>query len=405
MTSDIKRTPVFITSFNRPRYLSLLVSWLEENDFENIIILDNASTYPPLLDYLSRSPHQVHSFPSNLGHLALWRSGQLTHIVNKIPFILTDCDIIPDIDCPDDFIELFFHLLLSNPDLTKVGFSLRIDNLPDHYISRGDVIAHESVFWRDQRSDGHFNAPIDTTFALYKPNISPEHPEWFRSIRTAPPYSALHLPWYENSRHLDNEEIFYRTRATSLTHWTSSNFRAEFPDATSPSTFDYWIGSMVDLLQPARVLDIGAGTGKIGQIIRSAQKRTFFETDLSCIEFNPEYISLFSLDQIYDKIDASDATLLLTNFEIKADLAVLSHTIQYMKRSVVLDIIDFLFFRSAYICLVFPDARNTSLNKLNLNSIWDPKEFGKFDVVHHNWSGEHLVLIRGLLPSRMTITA
>lgn len=401
---NLKTVPIFIISFNRPRYLSLLIDWLERYGFSNIIIIDNASTYPPLLEYLARSPHQVHRLPENLGHLALWRSGKFDEVINNEIFVLSDCDVLPEPDCPNDFMEVFRDILIATENVTKVGFSLRIDDLPDHYALRSKVVAHESSFWREVREDGHYCADIDTTFALYRPRVSPSDPHWYRAVRTSPPYTARHLPWYENSYKLDKEEIFYRTHALFSTHWTFHSFRAEFPDATSPSTCDYWLGSLFELLQPNHIIDIGAGSGKIGQIVRAAQRRTPFETHLACIEKNADYVDLFSLDAVYDNIQVRDAIELTDETDFITDLAILSHVICYMQKSRALDLIHYLYFRAGYVCLVFPDPKNIELRTSKKRSVWTPDDFHHFNTVHHIWSGEHIVLIRGIRPSRMIIS-
>ena len=73
--------PVFVICFNRLDYLRRLVSWLERSGFQNIILVDNASDYPPLEEYLSASPHRVEIMEENLGHLVVWESHRFDDIV------------------------------------------------------------------------------------------------------------------------------------------------------------------------------------------------------------------------------------------------------------------------------------------------------------------------------------
>ena len=56
---------------------------------------------------------------------------------------MTDCDILPDADGPDHFPEYFYETLAANADVTKVGFSLKIDDLPDHYALKSKVLKWE----------------------------------------------------------------------------------------------------------------------------------------------------------------------------------------------------------------------------------------------------------------------
>ena len=70
---------------------------------------------------------------------------------------------------PDDFIEKFILLLQKYPKALKAGFSICIDDLPDHYKLKEKVIEWESVFWKEEIEPNIFKALIDTTFAVYKP--------------------------------------------------------------------------------------------------------------------------------------------------------------------------------------------------------------------------------------------
>ncbi|MGJ7901620.1 hypothetical protein [Lysobacter sp. 1R34A] len=208
--------PVFIVSYNRLKYLKALVDSLERLDFRNIIILDNASTYPPLLEYLDASPHRVERLSTNLGHLALWKSGRFREIIDRHRYILTDCDVVPSPDCPGNIVEVLGELLDKYPRHTKAGLSLKIDDLPDTYAFKQQVIEWELPFWEHKLEDGNYEGAIDTTFALYRPGIYCEEERWWRSIRTAPPYSALHLPWYQDTSRPSDEDLFYQQTVSGI---------------------------------------------------------------------------------------------------------------------------------------------------------------------------------------------
>ena len=50
-TKDFRKIPIIINNFNRLTYLKDLIFFLEKNGYVNIVVIDNASTYPPLLEY------------------------------------------------------------------------------------------------------------------------------------------------------------------------------------------------------------------------------------------------------------------------------------------------------------------------------------------------------------------
>jgi hypothetical protein len=223
LTVSPASVPIFIISYNRLSYLRQLVAWLEAAGHNNIIIVDNASDWPPLPEYLEQSPHRVERLSENMGRFAVWQCGRFGDILKTQLYVVTDCDILPDPQCPPDAVKHFAAMLARHPKLTKIGFSLRIDDLPDHFAEKADVIAWESAFRkRSVPGEPLFDAVIDTTFALYRPGIFPDSPDWWLSARTSSPYVARHLPWYENSAAPDAEALHYsRSVSEENTHWSA----------------------------------------------------------------------------------------------------------------------------------------------------------------------------------------
>ncbi len=222
--SSLNNIPIYIISFNRLSCLEQLVLRLEKAGCTNIHIVDNASTYPPLSDYLAHTKHTVHRMDKNYGHRVLFEAPEFKEIVDNHFFVLTDPDIVPTADCPDDFMSVFFHILQNNPFADKVGFSLKIDDLPDDYALKEKVIKWETPFYSrpiKKTSDPVlYKAPIDTTFALYRPRKDRKIKEV--SIRTGFPYQARHLPWYKNLDDLTQEDRFYNALDSGSGNWNGT---------------------------------------------------------------------------------------------------------------------------------------------------------------------------------------
>lgn len=218
-----KKIDVFIISYNRLSYLKLLIAWLEKAGFENIHIVDNNSTYPPLLKYFNISKYQVYRLDKNYGHLAVWECGKFKKIIDNNNYIVTDCDILPIDECPLNVTEYFFEILKKYPNITKTGFALKIDDLPEYYVYRDSIIDWEKQFWQNKIVVGLFDASIDTTFALYRHGIYPTNKNWWKSIRTDFPYIAKHLPWYANSNNPSEEEIYYQNNLKNGSSFWSVN--------------------------------------------------------------------------------------------------------------------------------------------------------------------------------------
>ena len=210
--------PVFIISRDRVASLAKLVAWLEDEGMSNIIIVDNDSTYPPLVNYLAATPHAVVQLGRNVGHTAPWDARLIETLARGRPFIVTDPDVVPD-DGAHGAVQHMCGLLNRHPDHVKVGLGLHIDNLPDHYDMKAAVIAHESRYWVHPAPGDAFYAPVDTTFALHRAGTDYGV---LQALRTGAPYLAEHEPWYLDSSNLPEEFVYYREHASSSMTWGAS---------------------------------------------------------------------------------------------------------------------------------------------------------------------------------------
>jgi len=220
----VKQYPVIITVRDRLSCLEQLLSWLEGMGQNEIWLCDNASTFPPLVKFLETTKHNVVYNNFNLGHRAPWLSGLVPKLGNEKYFIISDPDIVPDTNTPSDVLKLFEYMLQSNPKIDKVGFSLQIDDLPNHFIHKSDVITWETQFWQNIYCPGYYKAPIDTTFAMYRPGSGHQNGN---SLRSAPPFTARHLPWYQDFANLSEEDAYYIEHSDHLiTNWNSDKLPA-----------------------------------------------------------------------------------------------------------------------------------------------------------------------------------
>ena len=218
--ANYKNIPIIINNRNRLTFLLDLIKALEIRGYKNIFIIDNDSTYEPLLNFYKNCPYHIFRLEKNVGHLALWD----TKIYKKFErsfFVYTDSDVVPSQDCPLNFLEIFLDKMKEDKSIMKIGLSLKINDLPDHYSNKKDVIEWESQFNKTLTSDGgYFIANVDTTFALYRPFMSGGSSR-MRMLRSKAPINAHHMPWYNDSNNLSDEELFYLNNSKTSTHWTS----------------------------------------------------------------------------------------------------------------------------------------------------------------------------------------
>lgn len=205
--------PVFIICRDRVTWTKQLVDWLERAGQEEIYLVDNDSTYPPLLEWYEQTDHRVVKMNGNTGHNGIWHSGLVQQIADCRYYIVSDPDVIPIDECPLDAIDYFRELLDRYEDRTKVGFNLKIDDIPDHYKFKQAVLDHEGGYklWGGPEPGLHF-APIDTTFALYRPGATQDISF---SCRVDYPYETRHMPWYLDSNDPGEEESYYVEHAHS----------------------------------------------------------------------------------------------------------------------------------------------------------------------------------------------
>ena len=219
-----REVPIFVNSFNRLTCLRRLLEWLCAAGHRRIFVIDNASTYPPLLDYLGEVERHhlatVIRLPENVGHLAIWACGLLDRLGITSEYVYTDPDVLPADFCPPDLVGFLQAVVAENPEILAAGPGLRLDDIPDHYPHRAAVLAWEGQFWLRPAAPRLFRAGIDTTFALYRPGANHTLGTG-RSIRTGWPYLAAHEGWYSDHQSPTDEETHYRRSVKADTsHWS-----------------------------------------------------------------------------------------------------------------------------------------------------------------------------------------
>lgn len=185
---------------------------LSLNPNQKIIIIDNGSTYPPLLkwyDEIGWYDEILYNVKverrENKGHLAFWHYGFPKWIGEY--FVYTDSDIILNAEMPKTWLEEMFDILQSN-NVKKVSLALEIDDLPEIYTYKNQVVRNEGRWWLNkiQYKDYElYKADTDTTFSLMR-NF---HDNCYESIRVAGKFTAKHAPWYIDINNLDEEEKYY----------------------------------------------------------------------------------------------------------------------------------------------------------------------------------------------------
>ncbi len=191
-----------------------------------VVIVDNMSTYPPLLEWLKTCPYKVVSTSGiqlSTYNRFVWEIPNLLADVGNY-YCVTDSDLCFD-GVPKDFCDVLIGDIERSEGILKSGLSIRIEDLPRNiYADR--YREAEKNNWGSIDSHGFYGIPVDTTMAIYSKercnNLDkmwrPEGsrvPEnfldnfyFFRSHRSPEPYTCKHLPWYMDIEKLSEEEQY-----------------------------------------------------------------------------------------------------------------------------------------------------------------------------------------------------
>lgn len=154
-------------------------------------------------------------------------------------------------------------------------------------------------------------------------------------------------------------------------------------------------------LNPSTVLDIGAGAGKYGTLI----KRILPEAIVEAVEPDGSYIPRFNLQNIYHTVHnltAKEYMNSLWGTDKVYDLVVFGDVIEHMLKSEGKDILEFFCYRTKHIIVLYPDhyiqynyEGDHPLE--NHVSIWHEGDFSNFDYSIEHKEPIHMVKIKGYL--------
>ncbi len=215
--------PIYINARNLLSTLEPMVEYLLKIPNAMPIIVDNASTYEPLIEYYEkRCPVRVIRSAVNGGKFG-WIPYLLDHqALGFKKYVVTDSDLNLE-GIPLDVLDVLSRGLDEHPDALKVGLSLDLTSIPDAYHKSRDVKVWERQFWRKQ--EGQFwHAGIDTTFAMRRAADPIDRGTVERHLRADRPYTAIHWPWQWSPEVIQsNPEVQYyiKTAEGPGLHWTT----------------------------------------------------------------------------------------------------------------------------------------------------------------------------------------
>ncbi len=201
--SAAMKIPIYINNFNRLKpVVALLKDIARFPEVGRVRVVDNLSTYPPLLDWYSTDcPVEIVQLGRNAGVRGVWSA--LDHTEKY--WIAAD----PDIDlslCPDDLIARMASALDKYSDIRKIMPSIKLDDVPREFPWYDQLISTEAQYRQKKRDNFWWEADVDTIFAMFR---SGEPFAYRPALRTPAPYELRHLSNYYVPGKLTEEEIYY----------------------------------------------------------------------------------------------------------------------------------------------------------------------------------------------------
>lgn len=193
-----------------------------------VIIVDNGSTYKPLLEWYKACPYQViHTDPEKLStyNRFVWEMNLPDIHTADNYYGVTDSDLGFE-GVPKDFADVLIGDIERSPGILKSGLALKIQDLPDNRYAQRYRDGEKNNF-NNQDEFGFYGIPVDTTFAVYSkdrckniatmwkaegdvvPDSFLDNRYFYRSHRSPAPYIVKHLPWYMDINNLTEEQKYH----------------------------------------------------------------------------------------------------------------------------------------------------------------------------------------------------
>lgn len=206
--------PVIINNRNLFTWVVEMVNKIKTYEgVGEIIIIDNGSDYPPLLEWYQTNPCTIHR-TDNIGHIAPWQI--LGDVITNSDYVITDADM-GLLDTPSDTL-LYLKDNMDSLGLDKIGLGLDWGIVKEDSLYYNHLQSYEKNRWNSSHTNNIYNIAIDTTFALYKKGT----PYFVGGASTTYPYVARHYPWEFNQETYEkNEEYKYYIKNAN----TSSSYK------------------------------------------------------------------------------------------------------------------------------------------------------------------------------------
>jgi len=170
--------------------------------------------------------------------------------------------------------------------------------------------------------------------------------------------------------------------------------------------FDDVIAEIIKLIRPKTFLDLGAGAGKYGGMVKEINP--FIET--IAVEVEKDYLEKFNLRSIYHEIwNVPVINLIRPEYlDLRFDIVMAGDILEHLKKSEGIDLLNFLIYRSRWIIVEFPHRylQNAvdSYNSEAHISVWTDNDFLSFERTRmYAKDTQRLIILRGYLENAISV--
>lgn len=196
--------PIFLTNMNRLTTTKKMVEDLfRMNSNADITIIDNASTYPPLLEWYKEIEEDVKIIRHdiNRGPWCFFYS-YISSKVNSDYYVYSDADLELNPNMPNNWQEIMFDVIKRWN--RKASLALKLSDIPEGKL-KNQILNHQNICWYKTEKSDEYLAITDMTFTM----DAKDKGYRYESIRLAGNFECRHIPWYLDFDNISEEEIYY----------------------------------------------------------------------------------------------------------------------------------------------------------------------------------------------------
>lgn len=169
--------------------------------------------------------------------------------------------------------------------------------------------------------------------------------------------------------------------------------------------FDDIVEYLVRSVAPSMALDVGAGSGKYGRLLRQVAPSCY----TTALEVSPRHVKAFGLEEIYGRVEVDDAaTWWRSNPDEIFDMVIAGDCLQSMGKSDGLDFLNAMVYRCAWLValageFIVQGAIDGEVGAVH-RSVWSERDMHWHDLwAWDNTRAITLFLLRGYQPSPVDI--